>query len=218
VLIGVIGREKKEHASMTTDGTSNSARLKSLFVDVIAPILLPGRQASLAPDLPRRALEVLDGIGDLEATGDEILSILEEQGAAGRAGGLLAGGDVIAKSGRTVSFRISGSRAIDLPGSPVSIRIEGPFALEFRSAAESFEDRDVQSRFESARASLPDAEGADILAAAVLPQTKTLLGVGTPLRASLLGIPFCLRFGILLSRAGRLRLFAAGPIVKEVPL
>jgi len=203
---------------MTSDGTSDTTRLKSLFVEVIAPILLPGRLAALPPDLPRRALDVLDRIGDLEAKGGELLRLLEEEGAAGRAAGLLAEDDVITKSGRTVAFRISGRRNIDIPRSPVSMSVEGPFTLEFRSAAESFEDAGVQSRFRSACASLPDADPGDILAAAVLPQKKTLLGVGTPLRAGLLGIPFSLRFGIILSRSGRLRLYAAGPFVKEVPL
>jgi hypothetical protein len=209
---------EKERAHKAAGGAADTARLKTLFLDVIAPILLPGGSAALPPDLPRRALEALDQIGELEAQGGELLRLLEEEGAAGRLEGLLAEDDTIAKSGRTVAFRISGSREIDVPRSPVSIGIEDCFALEFRNAGESFEDSAVQARFRSACASLPDAVPKDILAAAVLPQKKTLLGVSTPLRASVLGIPFSLRFGILVSLAGRLRLFAAGPLVKEVPL
>lgn len=212
------GGSERERVYSAAGGASDTARLKTLLVDVIAPILLPGGSTALAPDLPRRALEALDRIGDLEARGSEVLRLLEEEGNAGRAAGLLAGDDVVVKSGRSLSFRISGRRDIDIPRSPVSIAIEGPFALEFRSAGEGFADAGVQARFESARASLPDADPRDVLAAAVLPQTKTLLGVSTPLRASLLGIPFSLRFGILVSLAGRLRLFAVGPVVKEVPL
>jgi len=205
-------------SSATPPGVPDPARLKSLFIDVIAPVLLPGREQDLPPDLPRRALEILDRIGDLEARGGEILGLLEDEGFAERAGGLIGAGDVVMKEGRTVTFRIDGRRDIDIPRSPAALYIEGPFALEFRSAAETFADAGVQSRFRSALGSLPALDPADILAAAVLPQTRTLLGVGTPVKVSLLGIPFSLRFGILAAQAGRLRLFAAGPLVKEVPL
>ena len=73
-------------------------------------------------------------------------------------------------------------------------------------------------RFEKTRAALPAAADGDILAAAVLPQKKSLLGVATPVKAVAAGIPFSLRFAVLLSEGGRIRLFAAGPLVKEIPL
>ncbi len=194
------------------------SRLKSLFEEVVAPILMPENLDHLPPDLPRRALETLDRIGDLEARGDEILALLGPGEATRTVGRFLSGKDSVTKRGRTLSFELASKRTLAAPSGVVRLEAERSFSLEFRSGAEGFGDPNVRKRFEAARENLPDLAPEDVLAAAVLPQEKALIGVNTPLRFGLMGIsiPLCLRFTILAAGQGRLRLFAAGPIVKEI--
>lgn len=205
---------------MTTNRSDQDSgdRLRLLVSDVIAPILFPGGEMSPAPDLPRRAVDVLDRVGDLEVRGSVILELLEGKVDMNRARQILAPEDVISKSGRRITFGLKDRRKLTDSQRRGGLHAEGPFDIEFRSAAEEFSEPEVQARFVSALKHLPEAGAADILAAAVLPQTRTLLSVKTPLKVNVMGLQASLRFGILISDRGRLKLFAVGPIVKEVTL
>jgi len=205
------------------DARENTA-LGALLTDVILPILFPGSGVAMPPDLPRRSIEVLDRVGDLEVGWEKIARILGDSEMLAATGRNFRAGDTLAKTGRTVTLRLSGGRTFTPPahgaaaGLGISLSAEESLVLEFRSGAEVFEDGAVQKRFLAARRSLPAAAADDILAAAVLPQTSALFGVNTPLKANLFGFSFSLRFGIVLAERGRIRLFAAGPMVKEIPL
>ena len=80
----------------------------------------------------------------------------------------------------------------------------------------------VEARLEKAVQALPPQEAAagetGLLSVAVLPQRKKLLSVETPLQVEFMGLPFSLRFLIARFIEGKVRLFAAGPMVKEIPL
>jgi hypothetical protein len=185
---------------------------------VISPLLFPEGKGGLPADLPRRAIEILDRVGDIRARGSDILPLCAGSRVAAQVGDFLHGDDGFVKSGRTLSFRLTGGREISRPDSAVGISLGGSFDLEIRNANEEFTDAAVRQRFEEVRESLPDIDPIDILAAAVLPQRKTILGVSTPLKAVVFGLPFSLRFGVLVADRGQLRAFAAGPFVKEISL
>lgn len=215
----------------TNRDASDTAGLRALLSDVVIPVLFPGDASTLPPDLPRRAIEVLDRVGDLEVRWDEIVGILDNPDSLpgstepiAALGRNFAADDSLAKAGRTVAFRLSGKRSIAPPAKGAAARLgitlsaEGSLTLEFRNGDEEFDDPTVHKRFLAVRKSLPEAAPTDILAAAVLPQTGTLLGVNTPLKVNLFGLPFSLKFGIVVADRGRIRLFAAGPVVKEIPI
>jgi len=208
----------------TAPEPSNITSLRTLLSDVIAPVLCPRDASALRPDLPQRAIEVLDGVGDLEARWDEISRLADDPRSMAAIGSRFAADDRVVKRGRTIAFHFGGERSFAPPakgaaaGLGITLKAEGSLALEFRSGAEKFDDPVVHKRFLSVAGSLPRAAATDILAAAVLPQTSALLGVNTPLKATLMGFPFSLRFGVVVAHEGRLRFFAAGPIVKEIPL
>jgi hypothetical protein len=190
--------------------------MRLLVSEVIAPILFPDGARNPPPDLPRRAIEVLDRIGDLEVRGSVVLKLLEGKVDMDRARQTLDPEDVVSKSGRRISFGLKEGRNLTDSYRGGGLHAEGPFDIEFRNAAEEFSNPEVQARFVSALKHLPEAEAADILAAAVLPQTKTLMSVKTPLNVSVMGLKASLRFGILIADHGRLKLFVIGPIVKEI--
>ncbi len=208
----------------TNGETSDTTALRALLSDVIVPVLFPGAASALPPDLPRRAIEVLDSVGDLEARWDEIAGLLDDSRSTAAIVSGFAADDRLVKTGRTVAFHLRGKRSFTPPATGaaanlgISLSAEGSLALEFRSGAETFDDPAVHKRFIAVGKSLPRTAPTDILAAAVLPQTSALLGVNTPLKVNLLGFPFSLRFGIVVADRGRIRLFAAGPVVKEIPL
>jgi len=204
------------------DDESRSTRLAALFKDVVLPVLLPGDGSALSANLPRRALEVLDRVGDIEATGREILDLVAAEAALTgellRLDQFLKPGDAFTKKDRTIAFQINDRRNLSDPSNGIGLSVEDSFELEFHGMGEIFDDVDVDQRYRSVREGISDLAADSLLAVAVLPQKKTLLGVDTPLKINVLGLPFSLRFGILAAEGEKLRFFAAGPFVKEIPL
>lgn len=170
--------------------------------------------------LPQESLSRLDALEDFEIPGERILKSKLLEGRRLYLETLIHDGDRIRKRGRQLLFDLKGARRLPLPDTRLAARVEQSFALEFRSAHEKFSDGAVSERFQSALKSLKKTLGAidpsAVLAAAVLPQRKKLLGVETPIRVELIGVPISLRFLLALFSASKVRLFAAGPMLQEI--
>lgn len=170
--------------------------------------------------LPQESLSLLDNLEDFEIPGERILKSKLLAGRRLYLESLIQDEDRIRKKGRLLLFDLKGTRRLPLPDTRLSARVEQSFALEFRSASERFADGAVSERFQVAVKSLKKKAGSfdpsTVLAAGVLPQRKKLLGVETPVRVELLGVPISLRFLLALFSASKVRLFAAGPVLQEI--
>jgi hypothetical protein len=173
-------------------------------------------------DLAGHALQTLDRVADFSLSGASLLRSPALAGYAPVLEKMVKAEDRVTKKGRILQFHIASARRLKIGPAALSAAIEGPFSLAFSTAGQGFADSAVAERLRKAVSSLPGLSPApparEILVAAVLPQHKKMLGVHTPLAIEVMGMRFSLRFFLAFFHQSRLRLFAAGPTVREIPI
>ncbi|MHC4944183.1 MAG: hypothetical protein ACYTG7_14310 [Planctomycetota bacterium] len=201
--------------------SSSDHLLNEVFEKIVKPFVL-GMGGGAGPmPTPRETLDALDRIEDFTLAGSDVAAseLLKDQ--AGLLEILLRSEDRIEKRGRRLLFHIQNARSLDLPGMPFKGSIEESFSLDFRLATDPFGDPDVEERKQKALRSkaqdLKQIPSENVLIAAVLPQKKRWTGLYTPIGVEF-GIRLSLRFLIAAFFGDRIRLFAAGPTVLEIPI
>jgi hypothetical protein len=186
---------------------------------VVLPLFTGAREGNGGIKGPKEGLDLLDRVEDLELCGGDLFrsSYLDDHRSLLRS--ILAEDDRLEKRGRSLHFKIQGSRSFEPPGSSLTIALESPFTLEFFPAEGPVSAPDVAERFEKDLISLKeriDFSPEEVLAVGVLPQTKKLLGLHTPISAEVFGFRLCLRFLVAIFHAPRIRLFGVGPTIREI--
>jgi hypothetical protein len=197
------------------------ALLDQVFRTIVKPFVFGMGGGADAIPRPREALDALDRIEDFALAGADITDSEALKEHADLLEMLLRPEDRIEKQGRRLFFHLETPRRIDWPGLPLKGSIEESFHLEFRLEDQPFDDPEVDQRkqkaLDAAARDLGEGASEEVLIVGVLPQTKRWTGVYTPLGVEL-GLRLSLRFLIAFFFGDRIRLFAAGPMVKEIPL
>jgi hypothetical protein len=191
-----------------------------LLTQLLSPFVADKERAPPHPRFPEKALRALDGIQDFSARGLDVLELGSMDRHRSFLYSLIRETDRLEKKGRTLFFELDESRPLLLPGLPFKLTFQKRFSMEFRSGNERFSEPEVAKRVDGFMENLArtgiDAPPESILISGILPQVKKLLGIHTPIGVEGLGLRFSLRFLLAAFGTHAVRVFIAGPVLKEI--
>ncbi|MFH1999404.1 MAG: hypothetical protein ABIK28_06970 [Planctomycetota bacterium] len=198
------------------------ALFKAVYHKLVEPFVSARKEGGSVSHLPREAMKTLDTLQDFLVTGKELAasSLLKDQGALVR--NMINDAESLEKAGRNLHFHLCEPKEFFLPGGSTPVHIESSFTLALGLSSDPIIDPEVSARRDAAlkmlNPSMGEASHEQILVATLLPQTKKLMGVHTPVGAQIFGMRVSLRFLIASFDGSQIRLFAVGPAIREIPL